>query len=56
MLEEVFVKCCMSARTYDKILKIARTIADLEGSENIKDEHIAEAVQYRTMDRKYWKI
>lgn len=56
MLEEVFVKCCMSARTYDKILKIARTIADLEGNENIKDEHIAEAVQYRTMDRKYWKI
>ena len=45
----------MSIRSYYKILKIARTIADLEELEEIKDRHILEAVQYRTMDRKYWK-
>ena len=45
----------MSVRSYYKILKIARTIADLEELEEIKDRHILKAVQYRTMDRKYWK-
>ena len=55
LLEDVFTKFGMSARSYDKILKIARTIADLEELEEIKDRHILKAVQYRTMDRKYWK-
>ncbi len=53
-LEKCFTSLDMSARAYDKILKIARTIADLEGKENIELEHITEAVQYRALDRKFW--
>ena len=55
LLERSFDQLGLSARAYDKILRVARTIADLEGSEAITTAHLAEAVQYRALDRKFWK-
>lgn len=52
ILEKYFQKNKLSARSYSKILKIARTIADLEGTENIQDVHILEAIRYRFMDKR----
>ncbi|PXV93494.1 magnesium chelatase family protein [Lachnotalea glycerini] len=54
-IETVFDKMDISARVYHRILKVARTIADLEGAENIEKIHISEAICFKTLDKKYWK-
>ena len=54
IIEFAFKKFKFSARSFNKILKLTRTIADLDGSEEIKEEHLLEAIRYRSLSNKYW--
>ncbi len=54
LIKEAFDKLSLSARAYNRILKVARTIADLDNSENVELQHVAEAIGYRALDKKYW--
>ena len=54
LMKKAFTSLSLTARTFHKILKVARTIADLEQAEQISREHLMEAIGYRTLDKKYW--
>ena len=54
VMKESFSKLGLSARGYHKIIKVARTIADMEASEDIREEHLKEACFFRLLDQKYW--
>ena len=54
LLENALTLLGLSARAYDRILKVSRTLADMEGKDKIESGHVNEAIQYRTLDRSFW--
>ena len=54
-MEEMYNKYSLTARTYHKVLRVARTLADMDGAEEIQRIHLQEAVLYRGLDKKYWE-
>ena len=53
-MEKAFERMGLTARTYHKILRVARTIADLDYSKKVTEKHLKEAIAYRSLDKKYW--
>jgi len=54
LLENAITRLGLSARAYDRILKVSRTLADMEGKPSLESDHVSEGIQYRTLDRTFW--
>ena len=54
-MEQIYQKLNLTARSYHKLLKVARTLADMDGEERIETRHLNEAICYRSLDKKFWE-